>query len=333
MQIVVSCDFLISPAFCTHDIFESRISDLITIKREIESGGNRVVIEANTLVKLTNLEYYPCPPIFKKNIPPELLEFFSPKDIAKVIHNIASMTMDFEHSIPESVAYWNNKTINPNLAGCCHERSEAISQLIEEVFLANYLHEKTLSILHHPIEEKIKSIEFSGELTHSIPETQPLPPLTVQSFVPVFSSYTDFLSTFDASEAYNKARTQLQVIDALILGGASVAKQHGKISVTMHTYGPRFFDSLKEHQCAPGQRFSNTAFEVICHVIAGVEKYAHNPMYADLDKKEQLIRDEKHAWRTHITKGNPALRLMYWTKEGQITFANVGNKNALEIFS
>ncbi|MCK8666779.1 hypothetical protein M1M11_18000 [Pseudomonas azerbaijanoccidens] len=332
MQIVVSCDFLISPAFCAHHLFESRINDLITIKREMEVGGRRVVIEAETLVKLANLQYYPCAPIFKKNIPPELAEFFSPKDIAKVVHNIASMTVDQECSLPESVAYWDTKIINPNLIGCCHERSEGISQLVEEVFLANYIHEKALSILHHPLEEDIKSIDFFGELTHSIPETQPPAPLTVQNFVPVFSSYTDFLSKFDASEAYGKATTQLQIIDAFTLGAASIAKQHGKNGVFFYTCGDSFFDSLNEHQCAPGQRFANTAFDVICHVVAGVEKYAHKPMYSDLDKKEQIVKDGKCAWRTHITKGNPALRLMYWIEEGKIIIANVGNKNALEIF-
>jgi hypothetical protein len=297
----------------------------------METGGNRVVIETDTLTKLTNLQYYPCPPIFKKNIPPELAEFFSPKDIAKVVHKIASMTVDQEFSLPESVAYWNSKIVNPNLIGCCHERSEALSQLIEDVFLANYIHEKSLSLLHHPLEEKINSVDFSGEIAYSIPETLPPPPITVQNLVPVFSSYTDFLSKFDASETYSKANTELQIIDAFTLGAASVAKQHEKKGLNSCTYGDHFFESLKEHQCAPGQRFSNTTFEVICHVIAGVEKYAHKPMYADLDKKEQLVKDGKLAWRTHITKGNPALRLMYWTFEGKIIFANVGNKNALEI--
>jgi hypothetical protein len=331
MQIVVSSDFLVSPAFCAHNILENRINDLIAIKREMETGGNRIVIETNSLIKLTNLQYYPCPPIFKKNIPPELAEFFSPKDIAKVVHGIASMTVDQECLLPESVAYWNTKTIDPNLIGCCHERSEAISQLVEDVFLANYIHEKSLSLLHHPLEERIKSIDFSGELTHSIPEVEPPPPVTLHNFVPVFASYTEFLSKFDASDAYRKAQTQLQIIDAFTLGAASIAKQHGKNGLRPCTYGDQFFTSLDEHQCAPGQRFSNTTFEVICHVIAGVEKYAHKPMYSDLDKKEQLIRDGKLAWRTHITKGNQALRLMYWTEGGNIIFANVGNKNALEI--
>jgi len=331
MQIVVSSDFLVSPAFCLHSMLENRINDLIAIKREMDNGGTRVVIETDALTKLTNLHYYPCPPIFKKNIPPELAEFFSPKDIAKIVHGIASMTVDQECLLPESVAYWNTKTINPILAGCCHERSEAISQLIEDVFLANYIHERSLSLLHHPLEEQINSVDFTGELTHSIPEIEPPPPLTLHNLVSVFASYTEFLSKFNASDAYRKAGTQLQMIDAFTLGAASIAKQNGKNGLRSCTYGDHFFASLEEHQCGPNQRSSNTAFEVICHVLAGVEKYAHKPMYSDLDKKEQLVRDGKQAWRTHITKGNPALRLMYWTECSKVIFANVGNKNALEI--
>lgn len=332
MQILVSCDFLISPAFCASSTFEAHVNDLISIKRELEDGRNRTIIEADALVKLADLQYYPCSPIFKKNIPTELTEFFSPKDIAKVVHGIASMTMEQENSLPESVAYWSNKNINPNLAGCCHERSDALLQLIEDVFLANCIHEKCLSILHHPLENNVDLIDFSGELTHSIPETQETPPLALRSFVPVFSRYADFLSKFDASEAYSRAETPAHIIDSINLGAASIASKHGKDGINPYTCGDYFFESLDAHQCAPGQRFSNTAFDVICHVVAGVEKYLHKPMYVNLERKEQLVRDGKLAWRTHITKGNPALRLMYWTKNSQITLANIGNKNALEIF-
>lgn len=331
MQIVVSCDFLISPAFCSSDIFEDRVSDLVNIKRELEGGGTRVIIEKDTLTKLAELSYYPCAPIFKKNIPPHLVEFFSPKDIAKVVHNIASINAQAECVIPESVAYWNKKEIDPTLDGCDHGRANAVFQLVEDIFLANFIHEKSLSFLHHPLDEKIKSIKFTGEITNSIPEIQPPLPRTLENLVSVFSNYADFLSKFDASAAYSNATTEQQMLDAFALGAASIAKAHSK-GLSNYSFGDNFFETLDTHQCAPRQRFANTAFEVICHVIAGVEKYPHNPMYSDLDKKEQKTKDGKLAWRTHITKGNPALRLMFWTEDKNTIIANVGNKKELEIF-
>ncbi|WP_367598005.1 hypothetical protein [Pseudomonas fulva] len=332
MQIVVSCDYLVSPAFCDSSTLDTKIKDLVNLKREIDGANPRATIESDALLKLTALGYYPSTSLFKQNFAANESTEFSIKDVTKVVYHLASLTVEDEDFFPDCIAYWNNKSIAPNIEGCSHERSQAICELVEKVFLVNHFHGKEFSILHHPLESNHKSVVFSGELTNSIPETPPPLPVSLQDSIAVFSEYSDFLSQFDATSAYSSAQNPEDIEEALTLGAIAIAKNSGKSGIRKFEFGAAFIDSLYAHQSAPQQRFANTAFDVICHVIAGVEKYPHNPMYSDLDKKIQKIKDGKLAWRTHVTTGNPALRFMYWSGDGGLTLANIGNKKDLEIF-
>ncbi len=332
MQIVVSCDYLVAPAFCESSILADKVNDLVNIKREIDGGSNRAIVESNALVKLSDLGYYPCSSLFKKNIPANLAEVFSIKDLTKVVYHLASMNLDEGDFFPECIAYWNKKEIAPEIKGCSYERGQAINDLVENIFLANHFHGRSLSILHHPVESGVKSVTFFGELTNSIPETPPPLPIELENNISLFSDYSEFLSQFNASAAYHAAQTPEEIASALTLGAIAVARANGGAGIGKFEFGDKFIESLGAHQCAPKQRFSNTAFDVICHVIAGVEKYSHKPMYSDIDKKIQKSRGDMLAWRTHVTTGNPALRFMYWTDDEGLMLANIGNKKDLEIF-
>ncbi|MEE4697400.1 hypothetical protein V2K91_19335 [Pseudomonas alliivorans] len=331
MQLVVSCDYLISPAFCEHDNFAERIRDLISIKREVEGGGNRVVLEKNSLSKLQELGYYPCAPLFKNNIPEDLKAEFSPKDIAKVIHNITSAAINAECVLPECVAYWTDKSIQPVLQGTTHHRSEAVSQLVEDVFLAAHFFDRTLSILHHPLENNVIKVTVKGMISGSIPDPAVDLPINLENDIPLYSRYQKFLSQFSSHQTFNNAQTPEGIIEAINTRALDVARDNNKGGINKFRLGPNFLPSLNEHQCAPGDRFSDTAFEAICHAVAGVPKYPHKPMYSDVRKKIQVVDGAKLGWRTHVTKSSVALRLMFWTDGDVIELANIGAKNALVI--
>lgn len=331
MQVVVSCDYLISPAFCDADSLAEKIGDLIAIKRDMEHGGNRVVLEAKSLEKLAALNYYPCAPLFNSNIPRELRGEFSAKDIAKVVHNIASMVVAEECLLPACAADWGVRDFDPELCGITHERLNALTQLVEDVFLAGHFYQRLYSILHHPLDQKTNFIKISGEITSSIPAFDTPPPLELEERIKVFSAYGRFLSEFNSYEMYSNAKTPEQICESILLGASSIVKASGSGKLRNFKLGDGFFETLDAHQCAPGQRYAGTAFDVICHVVASVSKYPHNPMYSDLDKKEQKEKNGCLAWRTQITKGNPALRLMYWSKGDDVELANVGYKKDLKI--
>lgn len=332
MQVIVSCDYLVSPAFCDSGMLAEKVSDLIAIKRELDDGGNKVIIEKDSLDKLTKLELYPCTQIFNHNIPAELRSEFAPKDIATIVRGIASMVVeDDDRLLPACAGEWNSIALNPELEGCSFERSEPLTKLVEEVFLASQIHKKSLSILHHPLEAEINTIKITGELNHSVPELSDKFPVELSDEVRVHSAYPKFLAQFNSSDMYQQADTPAQIHAAIKIGAAAIMQRSDQSDLLQFSFGEHFIESLHAHQCAPGQKFSNTAFDVICHVVASMPKYPHKPMYSDLNKKIQKKKNEALGWRTQITKGNPALRLMYWSKDDIIELANVGNKKELVI--
>ena len=331
MQLVVSCDYLISPAFCEAEIFASKIGDLVAIKREMEGRTGKVLIERDSLSKLRELNYYPCAPLFNHNIPRELREEFSAKDIAKVIHNITSMSLEDNFFASDCVAEWSAKVFSPTVNGSSHMRQRPLEELLEDVFLANYLCSRSLSVLHHPLATDVVSVSITGDISECVPSAGSLPVLALEEHISIFSEFNKFLSNFNAKELYESAVTEAQICEAFSIGAADVVRRNGFGSVRKYDLGEDFLASLDAHQCGPGQRYSGTAFEVICHVIATVPKSPHKPMYSDMDKEIQEAKGDALGWRTHITTGNPALRLMFWTDDKKVTLANVGNKKALEI--
>ncbi|UVL65704.1 hypothetical protein [Pseudomonas sp. B21-031] len=332
MQVIVSCDYLVSPAFCDSSMLSEKVSDLIAIKRELDDGGNKVIIESDSLAKLSELELYPCTQIFNHNIPAELRTEFAPKDIAAIVRSIASMLVeDDECLLPECAGEWNSIALNPQLEGCKFERFVPLTKLVEDVFLASQIHHKSLSILHHPLGAQTNAIKITGELKHSVPELSDEFPIALSDEVKIYSTYPRFLAQFNSSDMYQQADTPAKIHAAIMIGAATILQRSGNSELQKFSFGENFIESLHAHQCAPGQKFSNTAFDVICHVIASLPKYPHNPMYSDLNKKTQKKKNEALGWRTQITKGNPALRLMYWSKDDTIELANVGNKKELVI--
>lgn len=93
--------------------------------------------------------------------------------------------------------------------------------------------------------------------------------------------------------------------------------------------GSDFFASLEPHQCGRGQNFSNTTFELCAQIVADIGIAAFHEMGAP--QQERRAADNAGAFRSQITTGNPALRLMFWETQEGIEFANVGNKKDLEI--
>ncbi|ARW12132.1 hypothetical protein [Acetobacter ascendens] len=94
--------------------------------------------------------------------------------------------------------------------------------------------------------------------------------------------------------------------------------------------GSDFFASLTLHQCAGNGRFHD-------RTLRSCVAYFTNP--TSIKKRiftgvSLRARDSAKAFRSHITKGNPALRLLTWeTPENRVEFANVGNKKELIILN
>ncbi|MNC68098.1 hypothetical protein D3C75_1186550 [compost metagenome] len=78
--------------------------------------------------------------------------------------------------------------------------------------------------------------------------------------------------------------------------------------------------------------FSSVLFDTVAHVLAGTPKSSLEIFTKSKDSAEPRMHGKLVAYRTHVTRGNRALRLMYWlAPSGVVIFANVGNKFDLEI--
>ena len=91
--------------------------------------------------------------------------------------------------------------------------------------------------------------------------------------------------------------------------------------------GSDFPQSLGLYQASGSQPFSTTTLDICAHVVVG------SPKYALADFNQTRTRDNAAAFRTHVTKGGLALRLMLWLMGAKVEFANIGPKNHLTIES
>lgn len=331
MQLLVTCDYLVSPSFCSSDELSEKVEGLIAIKQELDQGSGRVVIESQALEKLHHLGLYPCAAVFNKNMRGGSSFEFSGNDIARIVNKILGAELDDEHNLPSCVVEWGNKVIHPELKGCDFKRGTAINELVEEVSLASFVSGRRFFMLHYPLKRDEELVSLKGDVLILEPDAGQEFPFAFEGVVPIFSTYNKFAAELNGFDIYNAALDEAKIREGLTLGALSLSKPKPLGGIKNFRFGGSFIETLHRHQCGPGGRYSGTAFDAICHVIAGVPKYEHKPFYESINRKSQLTRNGKSAWRTHITKGNPALRLMYWVDDGVIELANIGYKKDLEI--
>jgi hypothetical protein len=337
MQLVVSSDYLISPAYCSKESLPSCVESLIFIKRDLDNGSSSIVIEENSLDKLEEIGYYPCAQMFNHHLKNIGHDDYCGKEIARTVHNILIKNLGDDSKFPVCVADWNNKLVEPMLEGRSQTRNEALVDLLENISLSIRFFDKNYSMLHHPTCEG-NSVTFTGEVVSILPENDDELPQEIKTTIQVLKSYQMFTVSQNTLSLYNAATDENAIKSAFLVGANAVFAQRGvkrsALKLEDFSLGEKFIESLDTNQCAPTQKYSGTTFDVICHALAGIGKNSLDPFWKDTTRKEQRSRANGDlAWRTHITKGNPTLRLMYWKNDvGHIELANIGKKNDVEIF-
>lgn len=336
MQLLVSCDFLVAPATCESAEMALFVESLIAIRRGLENKSTDLIIEEDATSKLTEQGFFPCAQLFSGNLTAQNSIDYSGRDIARTVNNILSMQLNDDNCAPYCIADWTHRSATPIVLGRTDIRTKEIATVFEEVSLAMRVHQREISVLHHPVTPGWERIAFSGMVERIEPVTSAKTPFEVAVEIPLHQSYKEYLLSLDAFLLYEAAVTAYEVKLAIFVGALSALSERG-MNTDLQVWdtfslGDEFIASLKAHQGYAKQNFAGTCFDAIRHVVARVEKYENKPFYKNIDRKEQRSEGGKLAWRTHITKGAQALRLMYWIdKEGCIELANVGNKAELEI--
>jgi hypothetical protein len=138
-----------------------------------------------------------------------------------------------------------------------------------------------------------------------------------------------------AEEIWRSASTAAELHLAISLGALAMRRQrvpNASIDqIKLFSIGSRFLESLNDHECRLRQKYSPATYERCIQVVANIGAATSRPM--GKPKQTRRPSDGAAAFRTHITEGGLALRLMHWQTATDIEFSNVGVKKALMIES
>lgn len=336
MNLVVSCDYLMSPANCSEEQLSEFVDSLVLINQALENGSGSILIEQNSAKKLEDLGCYPCAQSFNHNLHQLNNNEYTGKDIARTVTNILYKELNNDADFPDCAVDWIVMSALPILVGRSEARNDALLEIVENISLSVHYFDKQYSIMHHPVCEG-SNIIFHGVVGSIVPELSEKLPEEISTTIPVVTDFEKFIGSRSAKVLFDEAVNEEDYISAFIAGAKSVIAQRGlqNAAPTAQSFkiGPHFLASLVANQCGPGQSYSGPTFDAVCHLLAGVGKYELSEFWTDTNRKKQRTRsDGLLAWRTHITKGNPTLRLMYWRDEdGKVELANAGPKNELRI--
>ncbi|ULR44046.1 hypothetical protein [Rhizobium sp. K102] len=136
-----------------------------------------------------------------------------------------------------------------------------------------------------------------------------------------------------AEQVWTRASSDQEIHFAITLGAIALRRAAGLnselSSLKRFRLGPLLVDSLTEHGCCGGGKFSSATRLLLTQLVAGL----CGREVGTFGRPQQKVRnfDGAKASRVHLTEGKLGLRLMFWTVGEDIEFANIGVKKALEI--
>jgi hypothetical protein len=152
------------------------------------------------------------------------------------------------------------------------------------------------------------------------------PPFTPYSqSIPLVKSWSEFLRTVDFEELWHRAADTTDL--RLALEAACAARNW---TFFPFTFGNHFVNSLKYNAAWGYHPFSGSVLWTCLDIVSGQDP-GHPFRVAGKWDAPQMSRANYFAWRAHVTKGGPALRLMYWKSPSEIEFSRLGPKNELRI--
>ena len=334
MRILISADYLLASAFCAQSDIFHYYNGLSRLKSEYDAGFP-VFLEPDALLKLQDKGLYPSLDLFKKNFPKQHEWSFGAEQITKLVAyllgNVAPLDVD-----KDIVADWQELELesDPDLHADA-ERDEHLAQLMVDLSLENagFGHEHI--VFHHQMPKIPSSATVMGVISGVTPDLFPVPK-SVNHTIPISDNLIDYILSTDALAGYQKSTSDSDMKRAIFFGAIQFLLKNGgdPTSINEHCFclGADFRASVLNNECGGGGAFSSTLFENMIRIVAGAPKNKINKFYTYEGSGEQLTKGGRLAWRTHVTEGARALRLMFWThSNGLIELANVGNKWECEI--
>jgi hypothetical protein len=162
-------------------------------------------------------------------------------------------------------------------------------------------------------------------------------PVKLRDVFDIYSSHNDFLMGIDILDLWAFATTEQGARDAIDILVNELVQQGSAEASQVITYaiGQRFLDSARKWGFGARSDYAMVLIESCARIVIGQPKNHLEPfrINANPGSRQRTRADGALAFRTHLTKRGPGFRLMLWeTSGGEIEFANVGDKDELEIY-
>ena len=339
MRAMINYEFLLAPAYIHEDGVVNSVQDLLMCCEHVERLSDPPLLEFDITLKMAEAALYPSVQLYRDRF--AVLEDcpFSAEDVYRVVNNIIEKGKCISSEIPERIVEWCDEHVDPEeFLGVECQRKEQLLSNVEMIGLGEVLNGIKFSFLHGASIDgsNIEKVAFSGKVNEIFPELECVLPLEVLGSFPVFCSHGEFSQSLDPLEVFRGAQNDSDLKFSFYLKAKAIASGNGNPDSCADWgsfgVGRGFFSSLKNNQCAGSGAFGSVVLDTIAHVLAGQPKNEISIFATKAGSGVARSHGKYKAYRTHLTGGKQALRLMFWKHEdGGIVFANVGNKHELKI--
>ncbi len=335
MQPVITCDFLLAPAYCDPALIDEFVTDLMQIHADVTNSDHPPLLEDEAYLKLQLANRFPTDKVFSKNIQEDGVSTYSANDITTIVNKILSTAKSMEERDYFWVSDWNNLILAPEIPE--HDvpsRPSELSDLFVNLALYSLTQGKSPCALHHyPPFSPLT--EVNGTLINAHPSNLEFP-LHVKQPIPVHASYKSYFSHIDGSHFFSAEMSKYDLKLGVYSYALRIVREAGDglqtVEWSSFSIGDDFIESMKENQAYFDQRYFTTLIDCLSHIVAGRPKNQLSTFDTSTTSGVQIQRDGNLAFRSHVTKAGAALRLMHWkTSSGKLIFANVGVKGELRI--
>lgn len=336
MRPIVTCEFLLGPAYCDPYLINDFVLDLLQIHADVTQSDKPPLLEDDAYTKLVASNRFPTDKVFAKNITEEDgASVYSANDITTLVNKILSTTQSMEDNDYCWITEWQDLSFNPEFKlKELPNRDSELSELLSNIAIFNITQHTEVCALHHH-DLNARSTELNGTLLEAYPTDLKFP-LAISLELQVHSRYKAYLSNVSPSHFFSQNMSLHDLKLGVYARALRIVREGGRnlssIDWADFSFGAGFVDSLAKTQSSFNQKYFETLIDCLAHIIAAVPKYQLSPFCVKAGSEEQIKRGHNLAFRSHITKGGAALRLMHWkTKNNRIIFANVGTKGELVI--
>jgi hypothetical protein len=338
MTSVINFEYFISPLICSDVDVNDYVEGMMILKEVISSSDIDIKSETLMLLKMAEEGFFPCDRLLSGAFPKGDSCVFSPQDVVKLINGILLIIDEFDSQVISHEIEWDNFEVSPSVNSVSDKRKVYFISFLRDLMLRNKLSEGDYSIFYNQADEFF-SMSNGFSLRGVVGESYPILPEGISSVcaceVKTYTNAWGFLKSIDSLMLYSEANNDVSLKCAIFCGCLSFIDKNNLSCVIGwedFSIGHDFLASLIRNQSGGNQQFSSVVFETIVHVLCRKPKSSVNKFRESGNSREQLILDGLKAFRTHVTEGHQALRLMFWVgSDKRIILANVGPKFEVSI--